>query len=638
MKAPVLMLVLGCTAFGQIEVESPHDGHWYQRPLLPYQKPHVPPVALDNSPRLNQLLRAGNLYLSLQDAIALALENNLDVELQRYQPAISSSDLLRAKAGVNTLRGIPYTVNQPPPGIGGPASPLLNLAAASGVTPSTSVPTNLIELSAIIPSSVSSDITQSTYSTGSPVPIFDPAITGSLEWQHQSTPEVSTVVSGSNALIGHNVTGALGYTQAFSLGTQISTNFNAESQTENSLRDTYNPYATSSLGINLTQPLLRGFGIGVNRRFIRIAKNNQKVSDQVFRQQVIETVYGIIRLYYDLVSLGEDVQVKRETLALADRLYQDNKQKVDQGTLAPIELVRAQAQIAAAQQDLANSEGYELQQELIVKTLLSRRGTADAALREARVLATTPIDIPATDDIKPIPELVSEAYRYRPELEEGRLELSNGKITMEGSRNELLPELDLIATAQNSGLAGQSNSLLPAGSAPPSAVGGLGTSVGQIFRNNYPTYGVGIQLNLPLRNRLAQGDYARDEINLRQAEIRFTQLENQIRLEVEGALIAMQRSRAAYEAAVQARKLQEQSLEIELEKYANALSTPFLVTQYESYVAQARSTEVAAKGVYVKARAALERATGETLANHQIALDDVLKGHLSAPPAALPKP
>lgn len=606
----------------------------------------IPPVSLNNSARIESLLRVGKLYLSLPDAIALALENNLDVELQRFDPVIATSDILRAQGGASTLRGIPSTVNLLPQGMGGPISPILNLPA-SGLTPTTSVPTNLTELAAIVPTQTSASITGTTpFSTGPPVPIFDPAIVGNLNWQHQTTPETNTLVAGTNALAGRNLTGSLGLQKGFSLGTELSTNFNANSQNTNSTRSSYNPYTTSNFGLNFTQPLLRGFGVGVNRRFIRIARNNEKVSDLVFRQQTIETVAGIIRLYFDLVSLIEDVGVKRQTLALAQRLYEDNRQKVEQGTLAPIELVRAQAQVAASRQDLANSEGFELQQELIVKTVITRRGTEDPLIRSARIVTTTPISVPEREEVRPVQDLMEQAYRNRPELDQARLQIANSGISLAGSRNALLPDLSLVGVLQNSGLGGQTNPLVPVtpggagltGVPDQTFIGGFGTALGQILRRNYPTYGVGIQLNLPLKNRVAQGDYTRDEITLRQTEIRFQQLENQVRLEVEGSVIASQRARSAYDAAVEARKLQEQSLEIELEKYANGLSTNFLVMQYQSYLAQARSTEVAARSVYIKARTALERAVGETLQNHNIALDEVYKGRLSSGPSPLPIP
>ncbi len=616
------------------------EHHWYSHFTLPYVPPQVREPNFHNSDRLSSLLRGGKLYLSLDDAIALAIENNLDVELQRYSYPTADSDLLRAQGG-GAIRGLPLTVNLLPQGIGGPASPLLNLPA-TGSTPTSTVPTSLLELSAVVPSQTSPSITSGPPSLGSPIPQFDPAITGSVLSQHSSTPEANQFVAGTSVLTTNTITGNLGLTQGFSTGTFVNAAFNSMREDANSSRNTYNPYVSSNLGLTVTQPLLRGFGPSVNRRYIRIAKNNEKVTDLLFQEQAIETVAGIIRLYYDLVSLLDDVEVKRQTLATAQKLYEDNQAKVEQGTLAPIELVRAQAQVAAARQDLANSDGFELQQELIVKTLLSRRGTADPLLRAARVVPTTPIEIPAAADSTPPEQYLDQAFHNRPELREGTLQIENTNIALKGSRNQMLPEVDLVGTVQNAGLAGQANPLAATSSGistnpvDPALTGGFGSSLEQILRRNYPNYAIGIQLNLPLRNRIAEADYIRDQTQLRQTQIRMQQLQNQVRLEVEGAIIAQARAWSAYEAAMEARKLQEQSLEIENEKFANGLSTNFLVLQYQSYVAQARSTEVAARGTYVKARTALERATGLTLDNHKITIEEVQRGAVNRPPSPIP--
>ena len=385
---------------------------------------------------------------------------------------------------------------------------------------------------------------------------------------------------------------------------------------------------------------MRGFGSNVNRRFIRIAQNNRKISDIVFRQQAIDTVSGVIRLYYDLVSLIEDVRVKQQTVDLARKLYEDNKVQVEQGTLAPIELVRAQALIAAGQQDLANSQGLEREQELIVKTVLTRRGTADPAIRAAHVVPTTPIPALGTESVEPIQDLLDQAFKNRPDLASADVQLSNSNIALEGSRNNLLPDVSLVASASNSGLAGEQNALLPAGGIGPSRgfIGGFGGAIEQIFRRNYPTYGVGIQLTLPLRNRVAQADYVRDELQLRQTQVRRQQLENQARLEVEDALIALERSRAAYQAAADSARYQQESLAAEQEKFAVGLSTTFLIIQYQSQLAQARSTEVAARGSYAKARVALDRALGLTLDRNNVSVDEAYRGQISRPPGAPPPP
>ncbi len=622
-------------AGAQTEVPGDQAGkHWWDLKSH-YEAQPVPPVSLSNSARLGSLLRGGMLYLSLEDAIALALENNLDVELQRYSPDIAESDLLRAKGG-GLLRGVPLTVNEIPPGVGGPASPILNLPA-TGAPFSSAVSTNLAELASIVPSQSSAAITGPTpLSNGPVIPNFDWVLAGQLSGQHQTALQTNPSLTGTSTLTSDATGGNIGLLKGFGPGTQMGFTFSAASQSNNSIRNAYNPYTNGYLSLTVAQPLLRGFGPSVNRRFIRVAKNDRQISDLVFRQQLISTVAGIIRLYFDLVTLQEDVQVKQQTLALLQKLRDDNQEKVQQGTLAPIELVRAQAQMASGRQDLANSEGFELQQELVLKNVLSRNGTADPALRQARIVPTTPIDVPAREPMQPIQDLVAIAYKNRPELEEGRLQLANTEISLKGSRNALLPQLDLVFAAQNNGLAGEVNPLTPPVVLDPALLGGFGTTLGQIFRRNYPSYGIGIQLGLPLRNDIARADYARDSIQFRQTQVRFQQLENQVRLEVEAALVALQRSRAAYDAAVEARRLQEQSLKIEMEKYENGVSTSFLVMQYQSFLAQARSTEVAAKSVYAKARTALERALGMTLENHAISVDEAFRGKVSRPPDAIP--
>jgi outer membrane protein len=628
------------TSPGQVpQVGGLPDREWTNGRGNPWGTKPVSPVPLQNSGRLASLIRAGNIYLSLEDAIALALENNLDVEFQRYSPGLAEADILRTRGGGGSL-GIPLSSFQMPAGVGGPASPLLN-SATPGFSVAGSVAANITS-TALLTSPVNNlGISSGSLSGGPPLPIYDPTVTGSLGWNHTSTPQTNPFISGANVLVSKATSGSLGVTQGFSPGTEIGLNFVSATQNSNSIRSTLNPFNNSSVALTFSQPLLRGFGGGVNRRFIRIAQNNRKVSDLVFRQQVMDTVSGIIRLYYDLVSLKEDLRVKQATLALAQKLYEDNKLQVEQGTMAPIELVRAQALIAAGRQDLANSDGLEREEELLLKNVLTRRGTADPALRDARIVPTAPIPVPTQEPVQPIQDLISTAFQNRPDLAAADLQLTNAQTSLRGSRNLLLPDVSLVASATNAGLAGTVNPLVtPIGGVPstvsPAFLGGFGTSFGEIFRRNYPTYGVGLQLNLPLRNRVAQADYARDAIQFRQTEINRQRLENQVRLEVEDALIAIERSRAAYQAAVESRQYQEQSLAAEQERFAVGLSTTFLIIQYQSQVAQARSTEVVARGAYAKARVQLEYAIGRTIENNNISIDEAWRGQLSRPPTPIP--
>ncbi len=600
-----------------------------------YRSPTVSPVSFQNSSRIESLMRAGQLYLSLPDAIALTLENNLDLELQRFLPRIAGTDVLRASGG-GLLRGLSLLINETAPGIGGPSGPLLTSLTA-GSTPSSLVNTNFSDLALISQQQNNLSVTGVIpFSTGPTIPQYDPSISGLLSWAHQSTPEYSTVLTGgSNWLVTNNTNGSVSLTQGFSPGTQVGLNFDNTRFTNNTTRYTYNPTISSDLGVTITQPLLRGFGIDLNRRFIRIAKNSQKIADMVFRQQVIDTIAGISRLYTDLVSLNEDVKVKRESLRLSQRLYDDNKDKVDQGTLAPIEVIRAEAQLAASRQALISAEGLVRQQELIVLTAITRRGLTNPAIREAHITPTDFVTVPDKEPVEPAQNLVADALKNRPDLAQAGIQVENSQISLKGSLNAVRPQVDLVGTMQNSGLAGELNPLAGVTAGGPNA-GGYGGALGQVFRRNYPTYSVGVQMTLPLRNRVAQADAVRDELQLRQAQIRRQQLEDQARLEVADAQVSTQQARAAYEAAVQSRILQEKSVAVEQQKFDVGVSTNFLVIQYQSYLAQARSTEVAAKGAYSKARIALERATGRILETNHVSIDEAYQGRVSRPPAQLP--
>jgi outer membrane protein len=607
--------------------------------ISPYQAKPVQPATLQNSERIFELMHSGNLYLSLADAIALALENNLDIEVERYLPRMAGTDITRAEGG-GLLRGLSLLVDELPPGIGGPSGPLLTTLTASS-TPAPVANSNFSDVALITEQQNDLSVTGATpLSAGSAIPQYDPTISGLVNWAHQTTPEYNPLITGaSNWLVSNNFNGNVGYSQGFSPGTQLGVTFDNTQITSNAARYTYNPILSSSLSFTITQPLLRGFGIDLNRRFIRVAKNDQRIADLVFRQQVIDTVAGIARLYTDVVSLNEDVKVKREALRLAQRLYEDNQHKVEQGQQAPIEVTRAQAQVASDRQALISAQGLVEQQELIVKTALTRGGLANPAIRAAHIIATDSVTAPATESAPPVDDLIAEALHERPDLAQAAIQVENSQIGLKGSINALRPELDVVGTVQNGGLSGNINavgaSLTPGAALYP---GGYGTALGQIFRNNFPTYSVSLQLMLPLRNRVAQADAVRDELQVRQTQVRRQQFEDQVRLEVADAYVAMQQARAAYEAAIQSRVLQEQSVKVEQETFDVGLATNYQVIQYQTYLAQARSTELAAKGAYAKAMIALDRATSSTLEVNQVSIQEAQNGRVSRPPSRIPNP
>jgi len=598
----------------------PSAWHWAAKP---YQEHPIASVDMSNSARIHQLLRSGNIYLSLTDSIALAIENNLDIELQRYTLPSAETEVQRAKGG-GQLRGLLYNLAEVPVGVGGPDSPLVT-SAASPTFSVGSVPTNPSELGALAEAQDNLSVQGAIpFSTGPVIPQFDPALTGQLNWNHSSTPESDPASVGTSGLNTNTTLADAGYTQGFGPGTQLNVAFNNQRQTLNSIESSYSPYTSSNIGFTISQPLLRGFGLALNRRFIRIAKNERKIAGLLLQQQLIATVYGVVRLYTDLVALYEDVKVKEETLASAERLYSDTKAQVDEGTQAPIELTRANAQVYSIRQDLINSRGLLEEQEAIVKNVITRRDSDDPEVLGARIIPTDTIQVPERDELRPVPELIAEAFANRPDLLQANVQVDNSQISLEGSRNELLPEIDLVGVAQNSALAGE---VSPITVSPNSTfIGGYGSALEQLATRKYPTYGIGLNVTLPLRNRIAQADVTRDQIQLRQTQIRMEQFRKQAELEVEDALVAMRRARASYEAALQTQALQQESLEAEQAKFEVGASTSFFIIQYQSFLAQARSTVVVAKSAYLKARAALERALGSILADNKVELGPAMRG------------
>ncbi len=592
-------------------MESPH---WYSSITRPYDPKNVPPVNVSNTTRIESLLRGGKLYLSLQDAVALALENNIDIEVERYLFPLADADLLRAQAGSSTQG--------------------FSTATSGGAT-------------GLNASGVQSFLGNfSTGGTGgiSPNPNgFDPTINSTIQWGHITSPQQNTVTTGTTALVSTNKLANFNIQENFVTGGSATLSYNNTFSQQNAYLNLFNPVTTAFLDLTVSQPLLQGFGLAFNNRTIRVAKNNLRAADVVFKQQVTVTVQTVVQAYWLLVSSNEDVEVKSKALALAQKLYSDNKKQVDIGTLAPIEIVRAEAEVATDEQALVGSQTAVLQQETILKNSLSRNGLSNSALVAARIVPTDKIQIPSVDKAEPIQDLFASALDNRPELQQSRIQLENQRIGLTGTRNLMLPTLSAFADVRNSGLSGDPNLLPSPGSDHPFAtnqnpffIGGYGNVLGQLFSRNFPNYSVGVQLSIPLRNRTAQANYAAAAVNLRQSELSVQRLINQIHVDVQNALITMQQARAQYSAAVKSRILQEQTLDAEQKKFAVGASTPFLVIQAQRDLSTAGGTEVVAEAQYVQAKLQLDVATGRALDVYNIEIDEAKKGRVSKAPSALP--
>jgi outer membrane protein len=599
----------------KIGPEKPHENVL----VRPYVPATAPDVRLGNSGRMHDLIRGENLYLTAQDAIALAIENNIDLEVDRYNPISSAWAIQLAQAG-GAARGVTG------------ASLTSGNSVTSGQGVAGSQASAGVSTSGNSKSSISSG--NATVSQIGPITqVLDPVIQDVSFWGHFTTPQNNTLQSATTSLIdGKRVTNA-SITQGLLTGGTVSLSGNASYLNENALSDTLNPTDAGSLSLSIQQNLLQGLGRAVNARFITVAKSNLVVSDIMFKAAVISVVATVLTQYYQLVSDREDAAAKRSALVLAQQLEADNKRQVDIGTLAPIEITRAEAQVATAEQDLTVSETTLLQQEVTIKNLLSRNGLADPLLVNVRVIPLDRIQVPASDDLPPLKDLVAKALVTRTDIQADTLNFASAKVSALGTQNGVLPSLQVFATLTQNGLNGSVNQKsLVAGYPPPDSyfVGGYGTQLGQIFRRNFPSDRGGFALTATIRNRTAQADEAIDQLQLRQTEINDVRDKNQVGVLVSNAVIGLRQARTQYAAAVKNRILEEQLLEAEQKKFQLGTSTPYNVITQQRDLATARSAEVTAEATYAQAKIAFDQVLGTTLETNQVSIADASAGHISA--------
>jgi outer membrane protein len=614
----------------------------FPNPLAPYTPRHLPPPNLANTSRIDSLMHDGRIYLSLSDAIALALENNLDIAIQRYNLNIADTDVLRAKAGASIL-GTPIgtVLNTPGGGVGGIG------ASAGAATGGTSLGAGGIGAG-------TNGLVSSTLGQGPLITSFDPIVTSTLQLDHAKVVS-SSLFNGVPIIEQNTGTANFAYTQGFDWGTNLLVGFSNSRATTNVPFTTYSPLINSSLRLQLTQHLLQGLGFPANTRFIRIAKNNRELSDVAFRLQVITTVDQIENLYWDLVFAYENARVQNESLAFAQKTLSDTKKQVEIGSLAPIEIVRAQSTVAQDQQLVTTAQTNLQLEQLLMKNALTRT-LKDPTLATAEVIPTSTINIPEQEPVVPAEDLVNDALRHRAELVESRIDLNSREVSKKAIRSSLLPTLDLFAYYAGSGLGGAQN---PAnlcvnqtpeqqllgfcagpGRIPTVTPTSIGSTWDQLVNSTAPDKGVGLSLNIPLRNRAAQSLQIRSELEYRQAQMRLQQIENQVGIEVRNAQYAVQQNRASVDSAKAAVALARESLDAEQKKYKFGTSTATAVLQYQSQQATAESTLVNATVAYEKSRVELDRSTGTLLDHLGISLDDAARGqvrHLPNVPYVAPR-
>ena len=609
----------------------------FPNPLLPYKNQDLPQPRVSNSPRIESLIREGKIYLSIDDAVALTLENNLDIDIARYNLNIAEADLLRAKSGGNIL-GINAGVvqNTPGGGVGG-----LGGTVGSGTGGTT--------VAASGAGSGTNGLVSSTLGIGAPITAFDPQVTGTFQLDKNDTISTNVVSPAPGGVIAQNTyTANLAYTQGFHWGTALNAGFNNTHLTTNSNVSLLSPQLGSNFQFKLTQNLLQGFGSLPNTRFIHIAKNNREISDVAFRLQVITTVDQIEDMYWDLVYAYENVRVQQEAMAYAQKALDDTQHQAQVGTVPPIQVVSAQSTVATDQQNLILAQNNLQLQQLLMKNAVSR-SIEDPALAEADVIPTSSMQLPQEEPIIAIQDLINQALGNRAELVESRIDLNSRDLSAKAVRNDLLPSLQAFAYYGGSGLGGDLNAQCAFEGSPctvPPLFGSAtsisyGGTLKQLVNSTAPDKGVGLSLSIPLRNRLAQSNQVRADLELRQAQVRLHQLENQVRIEVRNAQFDVKQNRVAVQAAQKAVDLAGQTLDADQQKLKVGLTTEVTILQDAATLTTGESNLVSAKAAYEKSRIELDRATGLLLDHAGIDVGDATRGEvkrLPTVPYVAPRP
>jgi outer membrane protein TolC len=596
---------------------------WFPDIIAPYTPLHIDHPQFVNSPKINQLIRDGKMYLSLRDAIALALENNVDISVAQYAPWVAQTDILRTLSG-GAARG----------------------AAGTGTA----------QVLGSIPTAT-----------------FDPVLTSQLSWQRSAIPINNPLLSGTGvtssqlqALVNYTAQANFTYSQAFHTGTSISVSWFNTRGSSNSGQALFNPFVQSTATFFIQQPLLNGFGLLANTRFIIEAQNSEKIAESQVEQQVMTTITQVQTDYWELVYARENVNVQQAAVRTSQKLYGDNQKQVNIGTLAPIEVTRADSQLATNQQNLIVAQTTALQQQTVLINAISKN-PMDPVLQGVKIIPTDDIPAPPPTENLSLQQAVNEAWTKRPEIKQAQLNLKNLGIEVKVTRNSLLPTANLFGEYQATGLGGNfvatsqtatsfiadTNAPLVNSGGQPILVngvpvylgtplaftqtssitpGGLGDALQQIADRRFPTYAVGMNITLPIRNRAAQADAARALLNERQTQTTYQQTQNTIMLDVRNTMIALEQDRARVDAASRASVLARETLDAEQKKYQLGASTTFLVIQDERDMTSAEGTEIRAKADLIEAQINYDKALGRTLEVNNISVGDAKSRSISRTP------
>jgi len=608
-KAFTIFVAWSCLA-SQMNGQAPPQT--VERPRGPlfirsYERTTIPPVELKNSDRLHELIRAGKLYLTLQDAIAVAIENNLDLEVNRYGPLVADWNLERLNAG-GPLRGVTAgnsLVNQATGGQGVAGSQLTAGVSSGG-------------------GGGGGGGTNATVSQIGPItPNLDAVLQNTTLFSHTTTPQQNTTQSQTAALVDTTHRFNTFVQQGLLSGGIVQISANESYLKENAPTNILNPSVAPVVQVFIRHNFLQGFGIGVNSRDIRVAGNNIGAARQTFRSQLLNLVANVVNLYWDLVTANEDLKVRQRALDAAQKTVDDTKHQIEIGVVAKVEAYRAEAGLSSRRQELAISNASIRQQENLLKNTLSRNGLEDPLIDAAEVVPLDRIQVPDTDDLPPLRDLLARALAHRPDVALSKIANENQDISAVGTASGILPILQGIASTTNVGLAG-----VPGHGIQPDAyyVGGLGTALGQVFRRNYPTERGAVQFQASLGNRIAQGDYGVDRLQLRQGDLTERRNRNQLVVDISNQMVALRQARIRYSTARDGRALQQELLVKSQQMFSYGAATIRDVVAAQSSLLAAESLEIGAQSAYSHARTSLDQVLGETLETHHVSVDDALTG------------
>lgn len=621
---PIGPLYLRSTGHDYLQPKS----HFWN-PLAPYTATNVPQPRFENTPKLDSLLRDGKIYLSLSDAIMLALENNYDIGIARINLDIADTDILRAKAG-SFLRGVPTGL-------------VMNTLGASGTTVQGGLGPGQgaggTSTGAGGGGTGAQGLVLSTNGGGPTPELRDPQLTSQIQYESVSSPQINTLFSGGKPVLTTSTgTYDFNYSQGFVTGTHMTVGFNNSRATTNNGFSNYSPSLSSNFRATVTQHLLQGFGWGVNGRFVVQAKNDRRITDSAFRAQLLYTLTQVESIYWGLVSAYEDEQAKERALAQSTQLDADNRKQLQIGTLAPLDVVNSDAAVASDKQALVASKTNLEYQQMLMKQAIARN-LNDPQLSNAPVIPTDRVSLDRLpEEDMPIEDLVKQAYANNPMIEEATLNMKNNELTIKAIRNGLLPSVDAYAFYGASALGGAQNpnalnfstgKPYPPGTFPPV---GYSTVFNHLFNDSAPDKGVGVSITIPLRNRVAQADQERSQMEYRQSQMRLQQLYTQIRIQVVNAQYALTNDRAQVTALQAAREYAAQSLDAEQKKYKLGASTTANVLQQERNLAVADNNLISATASYANARVALSQLLSNTLDKYGISIQSAATGVISTPP------